>query len=537
MSVFAQSWTLLWLNLRKDWLKILVWLLVLAGVFIAVAAKFESIYGTPEQIKTISDTLMTPAMVSLFGVTPTGVTLNTGIVFASEMMVFWAILMIIFNYSLALGASRIPEENGITELVRGGYPVGRLAPLTAAALELTVVNGLFTIITALGVSATGMPGIDPAGNWLFALVLGLVGWAFGLIALIFAQLVADSRTAGIYNYLFFGIVYLIRMVTDIKNPDYTWWSPMGWVEKAEIYTYNHWTPVWLFLILGIVAFGIAARLNVTRDLGAGLIHIRSGKKTSHFLRGPLSLLWQLHGVSSLLWLVGLFIFGAMYGAVFNSIGKIANTTPMIQKLLGSGGLQHLATQQLLSFVGILGMIFALVAVLGGTMVLNHLFNDERAGYLALIQTRAISRTKLFWAYTLYSLVFTAILLWAGLMGTMVAGNAVLTHTLAYHYFNDVFISMVAVALLFVALNAAFIGLAPKFHGIVWIWLMLSFFISYFGKIMNLPDWSLNFSAFNWLNQAPLHDLNMTHFISVLLVAVVLLIGGYIGYQKRDLQER
>lgn len=48
-----------------------------------------------------------------------------------------------------------------------------------------------------------MPGSDSNGNWLFAVSLAAVGWTFGMISLIFSQLVADSHNVSIYNYVFF----------------------------------------------------------------------------------------------------------------------------------------------------------------------------------------------------------------------------------------------------------------------------------------------------------------------------------------------
>lgn len=132
MEQYTQTWTLLKANLKRDWVKIFAWLLVLVGVFVAVAAKFDGIYGTTKQIAAIGSTLRSKAMVALIGSVPDG-HLTTALIFASEMAVFWGLFIIIFNYSLAVGASRGQEESGLTEMVLGGHPVGRLAPLLAAA--------------------------------------------------------------------------------------------------------------------------------------------------------------------------------------------------------------------------------------------------------------------------------------------------------------------------------------------------------------------------------------------------------------------
>lgn len=87
MTQYTQTFTLLKANLKRDWLKMTIWLIVMVGMFVAVAAKFKSIYGTTKQISAIAQTLKSQAMVSLFGPLTTN-HLNTAIIFAVEMMVF-----------------------------------------------------------------------------------------------------------------------------------------------------------------------------------------------------------------------------------------------------------------------------------------------------------------------------------------------------------------------------------------------------------------------------------------------------------------
>ncbi|MFD1672607.1 ABC transporter permease [Agrilactobacillus yilanensis] len=532
--LFAGTSQWLKINLKKDWLRILIWLIAAAGIFVIVAAKFEAIYGTPSQIKTISDTLKSPAMIALFGLMPKG-HLTTANIFAAEMLVFWAILMIICNFSIAIGSSRQTEENGITELLLGGYPVGRFAPLAATALELAVINLLFMVITGGGLVIADMSGNNASGNWLLAVILGIVGWAFGMIALVFAQLVADSHTANIYSYLFFGLTYLVRMMTDLKDATYTWLSPLGWIEKTQVYTHNNWLPVFLLLLLGLATFGLALALNEKRDLNAGLLQARSGHRRSRFLRGPLTLLWYLQRTSTIIWIIGLGVLGATYGAVFDSVGKLVNTSPIIRQILGSGGVHHLEKLQLLSFLGILGMIFSLLAIIAGVMVLNHLYNDERKGFLELVQTRAVARPYLYFVYVGYGVLLMTLALIAALLGAQFAGNAVLTQPLAFHYFRDVFSAVWPIALLFIGLNAALIGILPRGRNFVWLLLAMSFMISYFGKIMSLPKWAMNLSPFYWVHRVPVDTVNTSQMWLVGLCAVALVLIGCWGYCRRDLK--
>lgn len=533
MTQYTQTFALLKANFKRDWIKLLVWLLVLAGLFVAVAAKFEGIYGNQQQLNTIAQTLRSPAMKALFGPLAHA-SISTAVIFATEMAVFWAIFMVIFNYSVAVGASRAQEESGLTEMVLGGHPVGRLAPLSAAALELLIADGCFAIITGIGMTFANMPGSDSNGNWLFAVSLAAVGWTFGMISLIFSQLVADSHNVLIYNYAFFGLTYLVRMMTDVSNPDNTWWSPFGWIEKTDIYIKNNWLPVALFLILGSVAFGIAVALNVNRDIDAGIIQVRGGKRQSRFLRGPATLLFWNQRSISLFWIIGMAVLGASYGSVFNSIGKLVNDSPVIKEVLGSNGVQALEKNQVLSFVGILGIIFTVLAVIGGAMVINHLYTEERRGYLQLVNTTPHSRYYLLATYVLYGVILAVVILYVTLMTTMVVGNSTLAHSLPIRYYNRIFVAMLPVLILFMSTLVCFIGILPKLRSVVWILLGGSFVISYFGRLIDLPNWAMKISPFYWFYKVPIHEINAEPVWWLLAVALVLIVIGFVGYRKRDL---
>jgi Putative exporter of polyketide antibiotics len=59
-------------NFKRDWSKLLLWAVVLIGLFVGVASKFTSLYGDKASIDQIIKTLKSPAMVSLFGKMPAG---------------------------------------------------------------------------------------------------------------------------------------------------------------------------------------------------------------------------------------------------------------------------------------------------------------------------------------------------------------------------------------------------------------------------------------------------------------------------------
>ncbi len=254
-----------------------------------------------------------------------------------------------------------------------------------------------------------------------------------------------------YNYAFLGIAYLIRMMADVSNPTYTWLSPLGWLEKTEIYTNNNWWPVVMLVVLGALAFLAAVVLNSNRDIDAGVIHVNPGSRKSRFLRGPATLLIWNQKSLTIFWMIGMAVLGASYGSVFNSIGKIFNTSPTIQKVLGQSGIRHLEQSQVLSFVGLLGIIFSLLAVIAGVMIVNHLMTQERRGYLQMVMTKPQSRSYLLAVYVIFGLVLAAGLLFVALISAMGAGNVVMSHPIAFKYFWRTFIANLPSIALFMAL--------------------------------------------------------------------------------------
>lgn len=534
MKEFAQTGLLLKQNLKRDWVKITSWLVLLLGIFVVVAAKFENIYGTRQEIATISQTLRSKAMVSIMGTIPAG-KLNTAIVFSREMLIFWTLFLIIFNYLLAINASRGQEEDGLTEMLVGGYPVGKGAPLLAAILELFVVNMIFIILAVGGLALAAVPGSTSQGNLLFAATLGTAGFVFGSIALLFAQVSVDSRNVALLAYSFLGLTYLSRMVSDILNPQYTWLSPLGWIEKTEIYTGENWLPLVLLVILSGLLLGLAFTLNNRRDLGAGLLQINGKKSGSRYLRGSISLLlWQEKG-SLLIWVIGMAALGGSYGSIFNSFSKIANQTPVIQKVLGQSGIHHLQKQQLLGFIGVLGIIFSVLAVVAGVLMMNRLYHEEKSTLVQVELTKPLSKTRLFATYSFGALLVATLLLFIALMTVMVTGNRVLNVPLASKYFFQAFGAFLPAVWLFITLSAFLVGAVPKIKSIVWAYLSLSFMLSYLGPLADLPKWFLKLSPFYWAKEVPQHDLAAGPVLILLVVAAGLLIAGFISYNKRDLE--
>lgn len=522
------------LNLRRDRFNILIWALALAGLMAGVAFKFEGIYGTPQSIASIQTTLHSPAMKALFGSFDTALNKSSD-VFATEMLIFMAIVMIAMNIYFAVRITRGEEDKGLTELI-SAHAIGRGANFYAATTELILINLTLGILYSVGIQFSGMAGVTAQGSWLIGLGLGAMGLLFGMVGMLMAQLFDNSRSATIMSYFIFGIMYVARMYTDIKNPDQTWWVPLGWIEKIDAFHGNNWLPVLLMVLLSVVLWGLALLYNRTRDIGSGLITVQFGKqRASWLLRGPITLVERLQRHSTIIWIVALFILGTTYGSIFDTIGNILKTNPTMQQVFGKAAVQSANHQILLNFVSVISVVMAALASLPALIAVNKLRGDNNRGYLESVYAKALSRTHIFSGYLLNSIVVGIVSFAASLLGLYLAGNAVLTHgDLSLNTYVHTFVAVAPTITIAIGVAALLNGLAPRLNWISWIYLGYGFFASYLGKLIKMPDWSTKLNGLGWTNEVPLHSVNYTNVSVMLLITLGLIIIGAWGYRRRDL---
>ena len=220
-------------NLKQNFKFSSIWLVILIMMIISGAAKLEAAFANGTSgAKDIVKMLQAPSMAAMFGATPKVATYHSAIIFAGVMVVFMIILQALWVMPLMIRDTRGQEESGLLEMVRARN-VGRTAAVTAAIFELifsSLVMGLTYLISLVAIK---MDGATLAGDLLFALGMVVANLVFGTIALLFAQLANNSRTANMLSYMVLMIAYLMRLVTDINHQQLTWLSPIGWFEKAN----------------------------------------------------------------------------------------------------------------------------------------------------------------------------------------------------------------------------------------------------------------------------------------------------------------
>ncbi|MFD1429985.1 ABC transporter permease [Lacticaseibacillus mingshuiensis] len=522
------------LNLRHDWLKIVLWILGLAGLMAVAAAKFGGIYGTQKAMNTIAETLRTPAMVSLLGPFTATKPYTTAMIYGSEMMVFMGLFAAMMNLYFAVHATRAQEDTGTSELLLA-HAVGRQSPLLAAIAELAIINVAAGVIEALGLQAANMPGADAAGNWLFGLGLAAFGFMFGTFALLFSQVVSNARSATILSYSWLGILFVARMGADIQDPDLTWWTIFGWIEKMELYTNNVWTPLALMLGMSVIVLAVTIALAASRDIGAGLITPRAGRaRASRFLQGPLSLLARLERTSTWIWLIGMFLLGVSYGSIFGTVGDLAKANPTLSKLLGGAGTDAANKAIILAMANKLAIIFVVVATIPALLTILRLNNDEKKGYLELQHAAPISRLRLFASFAGHGLVVGSLSFLLALVGMVVAGASSATVTISAARYLRGFVGFWPALLVVCGIGALLVGLLPRLQSLVWILPIYGVISLYLGPLLDFPTWATRLTPYGWVNEVPVKAIQWAPVGWMTALACVLFVLGYLAYRRRDL---
>lgn len=534
MTHNANVGQLLHLNLRRDWLKLALWLLGLVGLMGGAAAKSNGLYGTQTAMRSIITTLKTPAMVSLLGPFTAAQPYTVAGIYAAEMMVFTGLFVAMMNIYFAIHATRQDEDSGLVELVRA-HATGRNAPLTAAILELLLLNLTAGILEALSLQVSGMHGMTAAGNWLFGAGLAAFGLMFGAFSLLWAQLADTSRDATMMSYVWLGSLFIARMATDVQAPAATWLTVYGWIEKLDIYATDQWLPVGLMLAVTVVLGVLTLAVTQNRDVGAGLLPQRKGRQSaSVWLNSPLALIARLERTSTLIWLFGLGILGATYGSIFGTAGDLLTSNPTMAKLIGTAATHAANRTIVLAFTNKLAVIFVILATLPGLSTLLRINADERKGYFEALHARNVSRTRLYASIAVYGLLVAVLAFFCGMVGMIAAGQAVMPHAPTVSHLMRAFWGYVPALIVVYGLGACLVGLLPRWQSVIWIWPAYGFFSLYLGSLLDLPQWATRLTPYGWINNVPVAQVQWPTAAWMTLLGLGLILCGGCVYANRDL---
>jgi ABC-2 type transport system permease protein len=93
-------------------------------------------------------------------------------------------------------------------------------------------------------------------------------------------------------------------------------------------------------------------------------------------------------------------------------------------------------------------------------------------------------------------------------------------------------------LFMLSLAVLLIGYLPRYTSFTYAYLGYAFAAIYLGALMGLPEWLSKLSPFGHIPMLPNDELNTAAIITMLLISaasLVMLVLGFIGYEKRDMK--
>lgn len=235
--------------LKRDWQKIIIWILGLGLFSAGFLPAFKEI-GKGEGAIGLYETLKNPAMIAMVGSTTVknAFEYTIGAMYAHEMLLFCGILAMVMSALHVVSHTRREEERGITELIRS-LQVGRQANSLATLLEVIIINIILAIFIALVMVSFGIETITVKGSFLFGASIGIAGvWGI-VIALVMSQIMLTSSGATGSSLGIIGVLYLLRASTDVSNAKLSIFNPMGWIYLTYPFTENNYLPLILAVIL------------------------------------------------------------------------------------------------------------------------------------------------------------------------------------------------------------------------------------------------------------------------------------------------
>ncbi len=516
--------------LRRDRVRIPIWILAISLITIVVAPAFNEMFPTQQERLLMAQTMNNPAMIAMVGPGYGLDNYTVGAMMAHEMLLFTALAVAIMSIFLVVRHTRGDEERGRLELIRS-LPVGRLSNLSATITVSVVVNIIISLITGFGLYALGIESMGLNGSLLYGAALGSVGILFTAVTAVFSQLSQSSRGAIGYSFALLSVCYLVRAIGDVSGEILSLISPLGLVLRTEVYVNNLWWPIFAVLCESVAIMLLAYYLNFKRDLQAGLIQPRPGRKNaSTFLKSPFSLALRLLRSAIIAWSVGMLILGISYGSVFGDLEAFFESNELIKSMLPPGQGFTLTEQ----FITLLMSIISIFGTVPAIQVLLKLKGEEKRGRCEHLLAGAVSRTRLLAGFFIISIVVSIVVQFLTVLGLWAAGSVVMEQPISFNRMLSAAFVYLPAMWMMIGLTVLLIGIYPRATGLVWLYLIFAFFVVYLGRALQLPEWTAKLSPFGHTPQIPVEDMNFVTVSVLAMIAVVLSVFGFAGYKRRDI---
>ncbi len=513
------------LTLRRDRIRITVWIAALVALQGASVAGIKSLFPTQAALDQAAAATQNNAAAIAFNGAPQGLTSVGGEV-AFNAGAFSMVLVALMSLLMIGRLTRGEEEGGRLELIRS-LPVGSDAPTIAALIVVAAMNLVVGGLTTMLLIAQSLPA---QGSVVFGLSFVLVGLVFASVALVAAQVTENTRVVYGSAGAVLGVAFVLRAVGDIGNGAASWFSPIGIAQKTRPFAGERWWP--FLILLGLIASLVlaATALSARRDLGGGLVAPRPGPAAASRLLGhPLGLAVRLQRGTILGWGLGVVVTGIAYGWIGPTVEAFVGHNKALAEMMAQAGGASLID----SYFSTSFKVMALIAAGFVVQAALRLRAEESAQHAESLLATPLSRRR--WS--------AGHLFVAAAGGVLLLFGAGLSTGLSYGLGGGDMArlpGLVADALVYApplwvmaGLAAALFGLFPRWSGAAWAILGACFVLGFLGEVIKIPGWVIDLSPFERVPALPAARFTAEPLIVMTAVAAALTAAGLAAFQRRD----
>ncbi|MGH2699435.1 MAG: ABC transporter permease, partial [Actinomycetota bacterium] len=252
MKGLTGTGTMIRLILRRDRIRIPLWIVAIAGLILSSAASVIGVYATQEELDAYASSVgSNPAVVAMNG--PAYALDTIGGVVVYETTLIGVVGVALMSLLLVTRHTLAEEETGRAELVQSAV-VGRHARLASSLIVVGLANLLLGLILAGGLTALGL-GVE--GSVAYGFSMATLGLVFATLAAVSSQITEYGRAAAGLTGAAFGAAYVIRAAGDVGSGFLSWFSPIGWAQAMRAFGEERWWTLLLTFALAALLMSLA----------------------------------------------------------------------------------------------------------------------------------------------------------------------------------------------------------------------------------------------------------------------------------------
>jgi ABC-2 type transport system permease protein len=526
MTKLTGTGALILAAVRRDRVRMLVWILGLTAVVVLSAQSVVGLYGDPAELaKLAALSEKNAAVIALNGPPIALDTLGGQVAFNSgTFALIVAALMAVFMVGRL---TRSEEENGRTELVLA-TPTGRHAPLAAALFVVATMSVLLGALIATGCAALGLPVVGAIAFGVSFTALGLV---FAGIAAVAAQITENTRVVYGSSGALLGLAFVLRAIGDVGDGTISWLSFIGWVQKLRPWGGEAWWTLIVPVLATVILIAVAWSLADHRDVGAGLIAPRPGRpRATPALGSPFGLAMRLQRGSLIGWSVGVALLGISYGSIANQIKDFVEGNEEIMRYLTGGEVGDLT----LLFLSTTVLTLAMLATGFAVQATLRMHSEEGAQRAEPLLATPLARVR--WAMSHIAIAA----LGSGLALLLANLGAALTYGVIVRDFST--LPKLAAATfpylpgmwVLIGVAVALYGWVPRAAMAAWGAFAGVVLVGMLGDLLQLPTWVRNLSPLQHVARVPSAQLEWMPMVILSAITIGLTAAGLYGFRHRDI---